>query len=252
MARWFIARGTKQHGPVDDQKLRQLAASGKLKPDDIVRREDEPAGRPAKDIEGLLPLSIDDLQSESEATQAKPHPTPPTQAPSHVSGPAAPRPPKNLTDAEQATLTALLGMVLGLIWSVWFGNYLWHGLIGAILGVILDRVERQSSNGGRFGTAPAPLAAKLGFILFLTCIFEGGCTTNSEYRDGYAAGKEYGTDIRQYNRMMGWPKDLQLTPSDLDNHLDQMRASGVDLPRSSSGWKKYTQGFKNGVAAGRR
>jgi hypothetical protein len=70
MARWFIARGTKQHGPVDDQKLRQLALSGKLKPDDIVRREDEPAGRPAKDIEGLLPLSIDDLPSTEEAVKA--------------------------------------------------------------------------------------------------------------------------------------------------------------------------------------
>jgi hypothetical protein len=57
MAQWFIARGSKQHGPVDDAKLKQLAASGKLLPDDIVRREDMSSGLKAKDVEGLLPLA---------------------------------------------------------------------------------------------------------------------------------------------------------------------------------------------------
>lgn len=71
MARWFIVRGSKQHGPVDDAKLKQLASSGKLLPDDIVRREDMPSGTKAKDMKGLLQLSIDDLPEGS------PSPSPP-------------------------------------------------------------------------------------------------------------------------------------------------------------------------------
>jgi len=92
MAQWFIVRGSRQHGPVDDAKLRKLAASGKLLPDDIVRREDMSSGRKAKDIEGLLPLSADDL------TAGNPSATSPAAA-ATSSTPSAMTPPQGATAA---------------------------------------------------------------------------------------------------------------------------------------------------------
>jgi hypothetical protein len=41
MAReWYYAKGGQQHGPVSDQQLKELAASGQIQPSDFVWCED--------------------------------------------------------------------------------------------------------------------------------------------------------------------------------------------------------------------
>ena len=55
MANWYVIRGTKELGPFQDAQLRHFAATGKLKTEDIVRREDVSTGRKASDIKGLFP-----------------------------------------------------------------------------------------------------------------------------------------------------------------------------------------------------
>lgn len=78
MATWFVVRHGKEHGPFDGTQLQTLAAKGKLKPDDLVRREDASTGRPAKEIKGLfqLPPAIpsQELQKESKAPTLLPAP----------------------------------------------------------------------------------------------------------------------------------------------------------------------------------
>jgi len=54
MAQWHILRNGNEHGPFDDARLKQLAASGKLNPDDLVRRDDATTVRMAKEIKGLF------------------------------------------------------------------------------------------------------------------------------------------------------------------------------------------------------
>ena len=54
MAQWLIVRNGKEYGPIDEAKLRELAASGKVLPDDLVRQADGTKGKLAKDIDGLL------------------------------------------------------------------------------------------------------------------------------------------------------------------------------------------------------
>ncbi len=55
MAKWYVQRGEKEFGPFEDKQLKQLAENGKLKPIDVVRREDRQTGRPASEIKGLFP-----------------------------------------------------------------------------------------------------------------------------------------------------------------------------------------------------
>lgn len=74
MATWFVIRNGKEHGPVSAQQLRQLAATGQLRPDDLVRRDDMQAPRPAREIKGLF----------GAATEPPPSPPdlPPSASPS--------------------------------------------------------------------------------------------------------------------------------------------------------------------------
>jgi hypothetical protein len=54
-SQWFVIRGEKQYGPFSSRRLRELAASGKLVPDDLVRRADMDGTTHAKRIKGLFP-----------------------------------------------------------------------------------------------------------------------------------------------------------------------------------------------------
>lgn len=56
MSQWFIKRNDKQVGPFEASRLKQLAVEGKIKPDDLVRREDQEAWSKASQIKGLLNL----------------------------------------------------------------------------------------------------------------------------------------------------------------------------------------------------
>lgn len=52
---WFVVRSGKEHGPVTAAKLKQMAATGELRPGDAVRREDMKAPVKASAVKGLFP-----------------------------------------------------------------------------------------------------------------------------------------------------------------------------------------------------
>ncbi len=52
---WFVVRGEKQYGPFSSRRLRELAASGKVVPEDLVRRADMDRATHARRIKGLFP-----------------------------------------------------------------------------------------------------------------------------------------------------------------------------------------------------
>ncbi len=51
---WFVVRGGKEEGPYTGTALKDMAASGKLRPGDLVRRADVETARPASQIKGLF------------------------------------------------------------------------------------------------------------------------------------------------------------------------------------------------------
>jgi hypothetical protein len=54
MAKWFVNRNGKQAGPFVSSQLKQLATDGKIRPDDLVRREDQESWHKADSVKGLL------------------------------------------------------------------------------------------------------------------------------------------------------------------------------------------------------
>lgn len=54
---WFVTRGAQQQGPLTPSQLKALVATGQLRPDDLIRRDDMPAPRAASTIKGLFPTS---------------------------------------------------------------------------------------------------------------------------------------------------------------------------------------------------
>ena len=54
MAKWYIQRNDKQAGPFESAQLKQLGADGKIKPDDLLRRDDQEAWHKASSVKGLL------------------------------------------------------------------------------------------------------------------------------------------------------------------------------------------------------
>lgn len=54
---WFVVRGDVEDGPFSGTALKDMAASGKLKPTDQVRRADVESARPASQIKGLFPAT---------------------------------------------------------------------------------------------------------------------------------------------------------------------------------------------------
>ncbi len=54
MAHWFMVRDGKELGPFTAQQLKEMAASGKLRTDDLVRREDMKGPTKAGTVKGLF------------------------------------------------------------------------------------------------------------------------------------------------------------------------------------------------------
>jgi hypothetical protein len=54
---WFVVRGGTEEGPCSGTQLKDMAASGKLQPTDLVRRGDVETARPAGQIKGLFPAT---------------------------------------------------------------------------------------------------------------------------------------------------------------------------------------------------
>ncbi len=83
---WFIVRGGKETGPFSGTALKEMAASGKLKPTDLVRRDDVEMARPASAIKGLFPLPAEPEEPRASLRLAEKQepadgPTAPTQKP---------------------------------------------------------------------------------------------------------------------------------------------------------------------------
>lgn len=87
---WFYSSSGVQNGPVSEDDLRSLAASGRLLPTDLVWTAGMPSWQPAASIPGLLP-----------AASAGPPPLP-------SSRPAAPYPPPRLDDGDDQALRWVL------------------------------------------------------------------------------------------------------------------------------------------------
>ena len=54
MANWFYKKNGTTHGPIDSAKLKQLAQTGELRPDDFLRREDMQSWAMASKVQGLF------------------------------------------------------------------------------------------------------------------------------------------------------------------------------------------------------
>jgi hypothetical protein len=67
MQTWFVVRGGNEEGPYSGTALKDMAATGKLKPTDLVRRGDVETARPASQIKGLFPTP-----SEAAAVKSGP------------------------------------------------------------------------------------------------------------------------------------------------------------------------------------
>lgn len=53
--KWYYAKGTERHGPVTEEQLHRLAATGKLQPSDLVWRKGMAQWQQAESIQGLFP-----------------------------------------------------------------------------------------------------------------------------------------------------------------------------------------------------
>ncbi len=72
MAKWFIQRNGKQAGPFVSAQLKQLAAEGKIRPEDQIRRDDQDKWHRAETVKGLLvpdELKTKNLQEPAISTQ---------------------------------------------------------------------------------------------------------------------------------------------------------------------------------------
>ncbi len=58
MAKWYVQRGEKEFGPFEDKQLKQLAESGKLKPIDVVRRDDRQTVGQRQKSRGYFPTPM--------------------------------------------------------------------------------------------------------------------------------------------------------------------------------------------------
>jgi GYF domain 2 len=68
-AGWIIKRNNKENGPFSPQQLKQLAASGKLKPEDLIRKEPGGKFQPAKSIKGLFPQESVEEAAEGDSAE---------------------------------------------------------------------------------------------------------------------------------------------------------------------------------------
>jgi hypothetical protein len=66
MAQWYVIRGDQERGPFDDSQLKELASSGKLKTDHLIRRDGSQRKYLTKNVKGLFPVSPSQTETETE------------------------------------------------------------------------------------------------------------------------------------------------------------------------------------------
>ena len=86
MANWYVKRGSETAGPLTQNRIKELAAQGKIEETDLIRKGDQGDFFPAGQIPGLLP----DPESERPPTPqapSSPANTPPARKKKHSSLP---------------------------------------------------------------------------------------------------------------------------------------------------------------------
>ena len=78
---WYFARGNKQTGPVSSAELKRLAASGEIRPDDLVWREGLTEWALARSVRGLFENEDQPAGAASEPVVALPGDAEPTARP---------------------------------------------------------------------------------------------------------------------------------------------------------------------------
>lgn len=76
---WYYAYKDQQMGPVSGSELRQLAASGKLAPQDLIWKEGMDEWAPAQKVKGLFPDSKAAAPAANHAATAVETPPPPAE-----------------------------------------------------------------------------------------------------------------------------------------------------------------------------
>ena len=89
---WYFTENGQQQGPVALAELKRRAASGQLRPDDLVWRVGLPQWMPASLTRGLFPDLKPDLPTAPELPPPEVLPVTPTEAPRAV-GPGSAAPP---------------------------------------------------------------------------------------------------------------------------------------------------------------
>tara|TARA_R110002049_G_scaffold126709_2_gene282936 strand:- start:618 stop:2378 length:1761 start_codon:yes stop_codon:yes gene_type:complete len=69
MEKWFVIRNGKERGPFTNAQVKQLAAAGKLKPEDILRKDGEKSTTPAIQVIGLFLTQESSSQENSQESR---------------------------------------------------------------------------------------------------------------------------------------------------------------------------------------
>ena len=77
MPNWFVTQGNAERGPFTETQLKSLAVSGKVRPEDRIRREDQRTSIAASTVKGLFPITPPPLPTNPlpDPTAAKATPT---------------------------------------------------------------------------------------------------------------------------------------------------------------------------------
>lgn len=139
---WFYRVAGEEHGPVSSRRLKELATSGELAPDDHIRRRESSHWTPAGQVKGLF----GDKPSTSRsaiASDALPPPLPPRRLPPDLPADALESPTPFMADAEDKSTrrssqtrfpvgrsTAIVAAVIAL---VALGIHFWPRISGVAL-----------------------------------------------------------------------------------------------------------------------
>jgi hypothetical protein len=157
---WYYAKDGTKHGPITVQQLKELAASGELRPSDLVWTQGQDEWKPANAVKGLLP--------ESNKIEPPPVPKATHSEPATTSGPtgfASQLPPWVYSwPAAIGSLVCCFPVGLGIVWthprwttqqkSIWSGCWLLLMVIGVVAGPDGDESPTQTDAVRSIQVAP--------------------------------------------------------------------------------------------------
>lgn len=200
---WFVIRNGREQGPFTSQQLKSFATEGKIRPDDLIRRNDKSKSYPASEVKGLF----DGPRTEANVTEARANVSPENH--------------RGLDNDE--ALGLVIGMVMiggGLIGFAM--SFLFPGsTVGMVVaGVVVGgAVALLTDNVGRFIVATSSSLVMLwGFGLFGTGAVELSDSKMRDFADNPQnyKGKTVTLTLEYYGSGIGgWLEDGKLS-NDLD------------------------------------